>query len=131
MPGTPAIDISALRPGVWLVELRGEQDFTTSGDLRSRLGDVVDADGHVIIDLAATTFLDSAALAEIVLARQHVDRSANRRFALVVTPDSAPASLLAVVDADGRMFATFPTLDAALRSLDATAPAPLQWPPRP
>ena len=124
MLSPPPIAVSELRSGRWLVELRGDQDITTSGDLRQLLHDPVESDGDIIVDLTETTFLDSGALAEIVLARQHVDRSPNRRFALVVAPGSAPASLLALVDADGRMFAQHPTRDAAVRYLDAHPSAP-------
>jgi anti-anti-sigma regulatory factor len=113
-----SIQVTKPRPDLWVVELSGEHDITTSGDLRARLREPVESASDVIIDLAATTFIDSTVLAEIVLARQRVDRTPSRRLVLVVPSDSPAASLLAIADADGHLFTTFESRTAGLESFD-------------
>jgi len=56
----------------------GEIDFTAREDFRSKLAVLADAEG-AIVDLAAVTYMDSSALAEILLlqrARSHAGKPA-------------------------------------------------------
>jgi anti-sigma B factor antagonist len=69
-PPSPAADfdvVSELSDGTATVSVRGEVDVYTAPQLRDRLYAVV-ADGvtHVVLDLAAMTFIDSTGLGVIV-----------------------------------------------------------------
>jgi anti-anti-sigma regulatory factor len=109
----PRICVSR-QPGSWLLELVGDHDVTTSGEIREHLREPVESDDDVIVDAAEATFLDSTALSEIVLARQRVDRSSHRRFVLVTPEGTAAASLLALIDPERRLFTRFESRAEAL-----------------
>jgi anti-sigma B factor antagonist len=113
------IHITTPAPGVWLVELRGEQDVAASEELHNRLHAVAESAGDVIVDLTGTTFIDSVAFSEIITARRAVER-AGRRFALVAPAAHAVTAILDVADADRRIFTTYETQDAAIRVLTAS-----------
>jgi anti-sigma B factor antagonist len=78
-------DITEEHPadGVAVFVPRGQLDLFTAGELRARLLDVVDHGAQtVVIDLCATEYVDSSALAALVKVRT---RLAGRGGQLIVT----------------------------------------------
>lgn len=61
----------------------GEVDFTAREDFRSKLAVLTDAQGAVI-DLAAVTYMDSSALAEILLLQRGRSRTGKTATSVVV-----------------------------------------------
>lgn len=113
-PGTISVDHAGRSQ--WIVELHGEHDLSTVGDLHARL-DAIFAQGmSVVIDLSAVTFIDSAILHELVSAQRRVDRDGDE-LALVAPPEGFPARVFAQVGLDA-LVAVFETPSDALRSFD-------------
>jgi anti-anti-sigma factor len=68
-------------------EVAGEFDMLTGPDLEAAVTRIKGAAGHVIVDLSATTFLDSAAIHSLVLCRRELaGRDVSFR---VVCPESS------------------------------------------
>jgi anti-anti-sigma factor len=61
----------------------GEIDFTAREDFRSQLQVLADADG-AIVDLTAVTYMDSSALAEILMLQRGRTRNARAAMCVVV-----------------------------------------------
>ena len=97
--------------GAPVVRVMGEVDLATAPALEEALLVVErQAHGHVIVDLAGCTFLDSTGLRALVGSRERLERS-NRRLALVLcTP-----GVLRVLQVTGlfERFEIYPSLGAA------------------
>jgi anti-anti-sigma factor len=61
----------------------GEIDFTAREDFRSKLAVLADAEG-AIVDLTAVTYMDSSALAEILLVQRGRTRAGRAAMRVVV-----------------------------------------------
>jgi anti-sigma B factor antagonist len=102
------------RYGQIVVEVGGELDLRTSGELRTVLIDLAaDGHGHVVVDLAGVTFCDAAGLGALV--------AGNNRFAerggmlRLVGARPAQRKILHVTRLD-ELFPVYETIDEAARS---------------
>jgi anti-anti-sigma factor len=78
-----------------VVALRGEADRATLHIVRDALAGVIaDGDGDVVVDLAQTEFMDSAALRAVLRARETLEAT-GRRLTLR-SPSRSAGRLLAV-----------------------------------
>ena len=89
MDNTDGVVRQQVGPGVWVVSLRGEQDLAGSAEVRAAFASVRDSGDVLVADLSAVTFIDSAAIGELVRAHD----AANGRF-LIVAPDGHPRRIL-------------------------------------
>lgn len=80
------VNVDHLGRSKWVVELVGEHDLTTVGDLRERLDEIFATGTRVVIDFSEATFIDSAILSEVVRAQRRVDCDPGEQLA-VVAPD--------------------------------------------
>lgn len=76
-----------------LIELRGDQDLSTSQVLRRRLDEAV-ATQHLVVDVSAVPFIDSTALG--MLARAAVQRGEHDRRVVLVGAGHIVRKVLAI-----------------------------------
>lgn len=84
---------------IWIVELHGEHDLSTSPLLIEALRRADGPDALVIVDLTAARFIDSSVLAAIVHAGEHA-AGAGGRLAVVAPATGHPRRLLDLVGLD-------------------------------
>ncbi|MFI6927330.1 STAS domain-containing protein [Nonomuraea spiralis] len=106
-------------PGVTVIEVRGEVDATNHERLREhvRSARALPAD-HVVFDLSAMTFMDSAGLHVLLACHQDALRHGARVH--LAAPRGAPARLLEITGVDAHL-PVFPTTEAAVAA--ATGPS--------
>ena len=81
---------------VTVVALRGEADLATVHVVRDALADVIaDGQGDVVVDLAQTEFMDTAALRFVLRARETL--AATGRRLTLRSPSKSSGRLLAVL----------------------------------
>ena len=80
-----------------LVTLQGEHDLSTAPVLRDQLEAVLRTGTAVVVDLSTTPFIDSSIIAALVDANQRTEASDEKRFGLVVAPETQPERLLGLV----------------------------------
>ncbi|MBS1886673.1 MAG: STAS domain-containing protein [Actinobacteria bacterium] len=111
---------SVLEGGVRLLEIHGELDLSTAGQLEGPLEEATsDEDGAVLIDLAECTFIDSTGIAMIVRAWQRVDGAAGNggQGGLVLCCQNEQVRRVLEVTGLEHSLRVFPTRDAAAAAL--------------
>jgi anti-sigma B factor antagonist len=101
----------------WLVELRGEHDLTSAGDLRGQLDAIFATGTCVVVDLSAATFIDSSILSELVRAQRRVERDPGEQLAVVAPTGGFVARLFDQVGFDA-LLSVFQTRADALGSFE-------------
>jgi len=82
-----------------LVALSGEADVTNSDQLRNLLdAEVAKQPGHLVVDLAGVSFMDSSALHALLRANRALDRQGG--VLSLVAPQEAVARMLSLTAAD-------------------------------
>ena len=100
-----------------VINVRGEVDAATVPMLQAEFETAIQGDGPVIVDLCATSFMDSSGQFALLVFRQSLlDRE--RRVLLCCWPDGAVAMLFRVSGTD-RMFDIHPSRAAAVEALAA------------
>jgi anti-sigma B factor antagonist len=91
----PLEDVQVIRPrpGAAVVELRGEHDLVTAGEMEELLRDLTTKNALVVVDVTDTEFIDSSVLHNLVKADQQA-RAAGNRFVLQM--GTAPAVRTAI-----------------------------------
>jgi anti-sigma B factor antagonist len=102
-----------------VVAVTGEIDLFTAPEFKQRMSELIDAGrSRLIVDLSATTFIDSSSLGVLIGAHRRLKL---RGGALLVVCDSeAIVKTFKITGLDG-VFTIAPTVDAALS--DGAAPA--------
>ena len=100
-----------------VLSVRGEIDLFTAPELKQVLAESIEAGRiRIIVDLTATTFLDSTALGVLIGA---VKRLRSRSGALaIVNTDENIAKTFEITGLD-QIFTILPTRDEAARAIDA------------
>jgi anti-anti-sigma factor len=81
-----SIDQKPMAGGWHALQIEGEVDLATIGDVERAVKDVFDAgESNLAIDLCATSFMDSTGLRSLVMADRQF-REAGREFAVIVKP---------------------------------------------
>ncbi len=110
----PRVTARRIKGAGWIVELTGEHDISTCGELRAELDRLDGVGTRVVVDLSSATYIDSSVIAELVRAARRADADADGVFA-VVAPWGCPAAVvLDLVDPDRRLFPAFESRGAAL-----------------
>jgi anti-sigma B factor antagonist len=104
----------------WLVTLEGEHDLSTAADLRDKLRAVFLSGTALVIDLSATTFVDSSTLAVLVDADRYAQDHVGDQFGIVVRPNSAAERLFALTGVR-RVFRIFDSVDDAFAAFEAAS----------
>jgi anti-anti-sigma factor len=99
--------------GAIVVAVEGQLDAATVGDFEPPLLQAVESGENVIVDLRACSFIDSAVIAAIVLAKRCM-KPAGASLRLVGGEVSQPLRALEIAGLEGQV-AVFPTLTAAVR----------------
>lgn len=74
-----------LKDGWVSIEVEGEVDLATVGELQNAIDDVFDGDSkNLVVDLTGSSFMDSTGLKALVMSNRRFD-SAGRRFAIAVS----------------------------------------------
>ena len=82
-----------LATGGLVVHVQGQVDLYAAPDLKARLLDALDrADGRIVVDVTASTFLDSSALSTLFSAHRRARRRGGR-VVLVNTSDAIARTL--------------------------------------
>jgi anti-anti-sigma factor len=76
--------------GVGIVALAGEHETFTAEKLRTDLHTLVEEGRGIVVDLTATTFLDSAVVGVILETRYEAERR-DLKFAVVMDDNTGPA----------------------------------------
>ena len=95
-----------------ILTVEGQLDAATVGDFEPPLVQAVESGENVIVDLSACTFIDSAVIAAIVLAKRCM-KPAGASLRLVGGEVSQPLRALEITGLQGQV-AVFPTLAAAV-----------------
>jgi anti-anti-sigma factor len=99
-PGPPVTGLDVLlsaEDGATVVALRGEADIATLPAIVDALARVIaDRDGNIIVDLAQTAFIDTAALRVVLRAREALDGS--ERELTLRSPSGIAGRLLTVFE---------------------------------
>ncbi len=103
---------SSRRGDVYVVDVAGEIDLGTSGELEEMLASVTDGVTRVVVDLAGTTFLDSSALN--VLVRQEKELTARDTELTLVIPPGTPAAAIFELTHLTETFTIVPTVEQAV-----------------
>jgi len=105
--------------GVAIVALEGEHDLSTAPELRSQLHGAL-AEGPLVVDLSACTFLDSSILG-VLLGGLRRAREEDRGFALVLgTGEPAVRRIFEVTG----LTSVFPICDARGAAVEKAREAP-------
>jgi anti-sigma B factor antagonist len=111
-------EVKVERPtdGVAVVALEGEHDLGTASEVRDALAAVADSGEAVVIDLCATTFVDSSILGVVLEARRSATED-GRGFA--VACDGTAEAVRRVLEVTGlrEELPVHPDRDAAIASL--------------
>ena len=75
----------ASEAGRYVLRVEGEVDLATAGQLEAALGEAGRATGDVLVDLTATTFMDSTGLKCLVVGQRDL-AEADRELVVVVPP---------------------------------------------
>jgi anti-anti-sigma factor len=110
------IVVEKLDSSLWVVDLGGDHDLSTVGELHCTLEAIFAQGTTVVLDVAGMTFLDSSVLKELILAQRRADSDPNNQLVIVAPSDGVAARLIALVDA-GRLFALFESRAAALQAI--------------
>ena len=98
--GRPSVEIEFRPPSMpqysAVVSLRGDHDITSASDVSTALG-MLAADA--LVDLSACTFIDSTLIGLLIRTARRV-QGMSAQVDLLVTPDSAVARRLELVDTD-------------------------------
>jgi anti-anti-sigma factor len=104
---------------IWLITLRGEHDLATAARLRGALEDVFAAGSVAIVDLSASSFIDSQVIGVIAGAATRVEAEEEHGLVVVAPPGGEPRRVLDVVDL-GRFVRVVDTREAALAARNDT-----------
>ncbi len=104
-------DVHPDAPGVTVLALGGELDLATIGALKDAVGDRIQPDAHVVLDLAGLMFCDSTGLGAFVALHRQAS-SSGARFALSA-PRRRIADLFALSGID-QVISVYDSTDAAL-----------------
>jgi anti-anti-sigma factor len=97
---------------VRVINVRGEIDLGTVAALQPAIEAAVAAEGPVVIDLCAATFLDSTGLYSLLVFRESL-REQSRPLAIACWPSGAVAMAFRVSGTD-RVFQLYASRDAAI-----------------
>jgi anti-sigma B factor antagonist len=107
-----AIEDRHVRDGVHLVSVAGEIDLFTAPEFKQRVSAPIEAGRRrVIVDLTATTFIDSSSLGVLIGAHRRLRREDGSM--VVVCSDDAIVKTFRITGLDS-VFRIVPTLDEAL-----------------
>jgi anti-anti-sigma factor len=110
------IVVDELDSSVWVVELGGEHDLSTVGELHSTLEAIFARGTTIVLDLSQTTFIDSSVLSELIVAQERADGNPDEHLAIVAPQEGNAARLIGLVDA-ARLFSLYETRAEALESV--------------
>lgn len=109
----PLYELRATRKGdALVVDVTGEIDLGTSGELEAVLAAVPDEVTRVVVDLGGISFLDSSALNALV--RQEKLLTARRVALALVIPAGTPAAAIFELTHLTGSFTIVPTIDEAV-----------------
>jgi len=107
-----AIEDRRVREDVHLVSVTGEIDLFTAPEFKQSLsGPIDDGAGRVIVDLSATTFIDSSSLGVLIGAHRRLKQ---REGSLVVVCDNETIVKTFRITGLDSVFTLVPSLDDAL-----------------
>jgi anti-sigma B factor antagonist len=99
--GGDAVAVEIVRVGdVSVASVRGDVDLATAAEIEWSLLEALDASGALVVDLTATGYLDSAALAALHRVWLH-SRDADGRVRVVAGDESFGRRILAITGLDG------------------------------
>lgn len=78
---TGEVKVERPREGLAVISLEGEHDLGTVADVREAIAGAADAGDAIVIDLGATTFVDSSILGVVLEARRAAEEG-DRGFAV-------------------------------------------------
>ena len=102
------IDAAQLDDSLWLIKLHGEHDLSTAEELDAVLADVASSGTTVVVDLSATTFIDSTTISRLVRFHQSGER------VLLVTPHEHAITRIVEMFGLAALFPIFEGQTAAL-----------------
>jgi anti-anti-sigma factor len=101
------ITIKQVGASLWLVQLDGEHDVSTTTDLRRTIQEIFETGSCVVVDVSGAVFMDSSVLGELIRASDHVKASANEKLVVVARSGSKAACLFELAGVDDAWFRRF------------------------
>ena len=99
--------------GAYVIAVTGEADLYTAPALKRELEAAIDAGGRdVVVDLTATTFMDSTALSVLVEATKRLRPDGGRVALVCIDPNIVKIFRITALD---RLFPIFASRDEAIR----------------
>lgn len=113
-----AIQSISLSGGTAVIAVRGQADLHTAPELRTGIGETIDAGAHqIVVDLSEATFIDSMTLGVLLGAVKRLRPQQGR--VLVVCRDPHIRKVFAITLLD-RVFSLFDTRQEALEAATVT-----------
>ena len=101
--------------GAYVIAVAGEADLYTAPELKRELEAAIDAGGKdVVVDLTATTFIDSTALSVLVEATKRLRPEGGRVALVCIDPNIVKIFRITALD---RLFPVFASRADAMRGL--------------
>jgi anti-sigma B factor antagonist len=120
----PEVRLRTIDPGVAAIQVRGELDLATVGQLEAEIDRVLTAGSPpLLIDLTDCGFIDTSVVGLLIKLRATLAIAGRPRVAVVAGEQPRSVLRLTGLDQEMRVFASLPE---ALRVLDPSAPEPSQ-----
>jgi anti-sigma B factor antagonist len=120
----PEVGLRTIDPGVAAIQVRGELDLATVGQLEAEIDRVLTAGSPpLLIDLTDCGFIDTSVVGLLIKLRVTLANGGRPRVAVVAADQPRSVLRLTGLDQEMRVFASLPE---ALRALDPSAPEPSQ-----
>jgi anti-sigma B factor antagonist len=115
-----SVSAEELASGGLVVNVHGQVDLYAAPDLKARLLDALDrADGHIVVDVTESTFLDSTAISTLLSAHRRAARRGGR--VVLVNTSHEIARTLSITGLDA-ILDVVETLDEAQALMDSGQP---------
>lgn len=95
-PAPFEVKVGELEHGIRTIFVRGELDLSTAPDLEGPLGQALDSEGSLLIDLSQCEFIDSTGIALIVRAWQRLDGGENGRSLVICSQNDQVRRVLEI-----------------------------------
>jgi anti-anti-sigma factor len=114
--GIGRIRVDQTSPGLWIVEIQGEHDLSTTAGLNDELAAILAQGTTIVIDLSDATFIDSSVLREMIVTQRRVNENEHEHLAVVAPRAGFAARLIAFAGAN-QVLSVFETRAEALKAL--------------
>jgi anti-sigma B factor antagonist len=92
-PGN-TIDVNQVAEHLWVVEVAGEHDLSTVGQLDDAISHVLAAGSRMVIDFTAASFIDSTILGCVIRGREEASKDESDDLVIVAPSGTMPRRVI-------------------------------------